>query len=561
MKLVSYSVKNFRSITTAHKVPISEATTTLIGPNNEGKSNILISLALAMDVLLHHAYRAQPGRAYRRRVDYDWERDFPVHLRDRRGSKLSVFRLDFELGEAKLEEFRHEIGSRLNGTLPIEVSIGQDNKPDIKIAKKGRGTKTLNTKSAKIADFVARQVFFNYIPAIRTERESIDIIGDMLADEMAVLDNDERYQKALATITELQGAVLEKLALRIKEPLCEFLPGVKNVRIDLSDDLRSTSYRRRFAVIVDDGTPTKIEYKGDGVKSLAALGLLKNREMKAAASIIAIEEPESHLHPAAIHQVNDIINALAEEEIQIIVTTHNPLFVNRIDIRSNILIENGKATSAKSIGQIRKILGVRTSDNLQNAKYALVVEGKEDKDALEEILPTFSQRIAGALKSNLFVIETLDGAGNLSYKLSLLKNALCVYHVLLDNDEAGRKAFKKACADGYLSDRFCTFTTCKGMKESEFEDCIDASIYQGRMEEEFGFNVTKHPAFRSSDKWSDRMKKAFLTNGKLWDDELAQRLKDIVASSVVDNPAHALNEHKRNSIDALLEALESMIKP
>jgi predicted ATP-dependent endonuclease of OLD family len=53
MKLVSLTVENFRSITSARKIPISQMTT-LIGPNNEGKSNILRALAIAMTSLLRH---------------------------------------------------------------------------------------------------------------------------------------------------------------------------------------------------------------------------------------------------------------------------------------------------------------------------------------------------------------------------------------------------------------------------------------------------------------------------------------------------------------------------
>ena len=328
----------------------------------------------------------------------------------------------------------------------------------------------------------------------------------MVTEELLILNNDEEYQKALATISKLQKPVLDKLALKIKEPLREFLPNIKSVKIDVSDDLRYTSYRRNFEVVIDDGIPTNIEFKGDGVKSLATLGLLKNREVRAAASIIAIEEPESHLHPAAIHQINSIISTLSDEN-QIIITTHNPLFVNRSEIKSNILIMDGKATSAKSISQIREILGVRISDNLQNANYALVVEGEEDKTALEAILPTLSQKISKAIKNNLLVIETLAGAGNLSYKLSLLKNALCVYHVLLDDDTAGRNAFKKAQESGYLDIKSCTFTTCNGMHEAEFEDCMNAEAYHDKVQEEFGVNVQDHSAFRGNKKWSERMRR------------------------------------------------------
>jgi hypothetical protein len=558
VRLVNFSVTNFRSITDAHKVPISH-TTVLIGRNNEGKSNVLKALSFAMSALLEHARGKFVRRVPYRRDDgnYSWERDFPIGLQDRKGVRHSIFRLEFELSEEKVAEFRKEIGSSLNGALPIEIRIGEDNRPIIKVAKKGRGSTTLNSKSGKIADFIGHRIFFNYIPAIRTDREALSVISDMLVEELRVLESDETYQKALATITDLQRPVLQKLADRIKEPLSEFLPNIKSVRIDVADDLRRTSFKRDFEVIIDDGTPTNLEFKGDGVKSLAALGLLKNRDTKAGASVIAIEEPESHLHPAAIHQLNDIISALSDRN-QVIVTTHNPLFVDRQRIKSNVLIENGNATPARNVRQIRELLGIKASDNLINANYALVVEGEEDKTALNSLLFILSPKITKAIRGNLLVIETMAGAGNLPYKLELMKNALCSYHVLLDNDNAGRDSYQKAKQAGLVSSKSCTIINCLGMLDSEFEDCIDPAIYQEGILQKYGVDLTT-TRFRGNKKWSVRMKAVFMTQGKPWDDTVEKEVKAFVTTAIVNNPTNALHQHKRNSVDALVVALEKLI--
>ncbi len=220
----------------------------------------------------------------------------------------------------------------------------------------------------------------------------------MLSQELRILENDESYQKALNVIQELQQPILDDLALRIQQPLTEFLPTIKSVQIEIPETSRRVGVRREFNVIIDDGTPTNIEYKGDGVKSLAALGLLKNKLVHLGASIIAIEEPESHLHPGAIHQLNEIIKSLAESN-QVILTTHNPLFVDRSNIKTNIIVNDGKATPAKSIGSIREILGIKASDNLTNANYALVVEGDEDAKSLRSILPILSEKLARLSKT------------------------------------------------------------------------------------------------------------------------------------------------------------------
>ena len=54
MKLLSFSVTNYRSITSAQGVTLSQKTV-LIGRNNEGKSNVLRALQTSMQLLQRHA--------------------------------------------------------------------------------------------------------------------------------------------------------------------------------------------------------------------------------------------------------------------------------------------------------------------------------------------------------------------------------------------------------------------------------------------------------------------------------------------------------------------------
>jgi AAA15 family ATPase/GTPase len=81
MKLANFSVSKFRSITTAHKIQFSQVTT-LIGKNNEGKSNFLKALQVAMQLIHSHANE----ETTRRRVftgdrsPYQWIRDYPIQL-------------------------------------------------------------------------------------------------------------------------------------------------------------------------------------------------------------------------------------------------------------------------------------------------------------------------------------------------------------------------------------------------------------------------------------------------------------------------------------------------
>ena len=557
MKLVSFSVTNYRSITAAHRITLSSVTV-LIGKNNEGKSNVLKALDTAMALLLRHS---GPGARmispFPSELPYVWQRDFPLRLQARTTATQTSMKLEFSLNDVELSEFAGEIGSNLNGFLPLEIKIGKQQEPQFRVVKSGKGTKALTQKSAKIAKFIASRIHFNYIPAVRTEKDTIDLISKLVAQELKRLEADPTYLSALNTIAELQRPILDQLAGQVQSALQTFLPNIASVRIDMPDALRRTAFRRDVTVTIDDGTATSLEHKGDGVKSLAALALLRSQNARPGASILAIEEPESHLHPAAIHQVAEIIRAIGVNS-QVIITTHNPLFVDRQNIEANIIVTDGGANPAKTVAAIRNLLGIRASDNLTNANFALVVEGEEDAVALRALLPTMSSRIAKALRNNLLVLEPIGGAGNLSYKLSLLKTSLCATHTLLDNDSSGVLAYEKALADGLTNPAACTFVRCQGMQQSEFEDCVNIETYASEVKAEFGVNLIAQN-MRGRSKWSNRIQTVFENQGKQWNPAVLMQVKALVGKAVAADPASALHEHKRGSVDALVTALDALL--
>lgn len=560
MRLVAFSVTNYRSITEAHKIPIGNSTI-LIGKNNEGKSNVLRALYIAMKALTTHAGEENSGlhdqREQRDVQRYVWRRDFPISLQTRTRGTESIFRLEFSLDEGEVTEFRDKIKSALNGNLPIEIKFGKSNTPEIHVPKRGPGGTALSAKSSKIAKYIAEHIDFNYIPAIRTEDEALSVVQEMLSAELSQLERHPDYLAAIQTIADLQQPILDRVSDSIKRSLKQFLPNIKSVKVLVPSSARRMALRNQCRVEIDDGTRTLLEYKGDGVKSLAALSLLKDKNKSLGASIIAIEEPESHLHPGAMHSLREVIETLSHDN-QVVLTTHCPLFVDRGSVTRNIVIDANSAKPARDISVVRKLLGVRASDNLVNASHVLVVEGDEDVIVLKTLLPHLSPTIAKAMKQHHLVIEPIGGAGNLSYKLTLLSNALCVSHILLDGDEAGKKAYEKAEDDGLIRLSEATFVNCRGMPASELEDCFDRGCYEDEVLTAFGV-VLSDTAFRGNAKWSDRAKACFEKQGKLWSSKVESQLKALVAAAVSKQPDKALSQHRRTSIDALVLALEAKL--
>ena len=558
MKLSDFSVVNYRSITTARKIKTNNMTV-LVGKNNEGKSNILRALTLAMDIM--KIYSKDPRslqiavRPYLKN-HYSWEKDYPISLQEKNPNGWSSIDLNFELDEQDILAIRSMTGIRLSGCIPVRVSTnGAAAKIDI--PKRGTAAFADADNKKKIIEYVCFKIDFNFIPAVRTEYDALRVVDSLIEKSLETLDTNPDYINAMNKIEELQQGILDGISNQIIEPLQEFLPTVRNVQIHIQNERRRIAMRRNTEIIIDDGTPTPIQQKGDGIKSLTALAILNIPARVDRVSVVAIEEPESHLHPESARQLYDTIMSLSQTH-QIVLTTHSPLFVNRTNLKENIIVNDGKATPVKKIKEIRDVLGIHISDNLTNAEHALIVEGEDDKIALEKLLPSMSTKIKRAIQNGTFIIDYTGGAGNLPYKLSFYRNLQCKYHVLLDNDDAGRHAGSEAERQGLLDVRNVTYAICNGSPNAEIEDCYNKAVYENAILNEFGVNINV-AEFRGNKKWSDRIAGCFLSQGKLWNDAMEKRVKLVVANEISEEVDTVLNEHKRSSMDALVTSLETLL--
>ena len=558
MKLSDFSVVNYRSITTARKIKTNNMTV-LVGKNNEGKSNILRALTLAMDIM--KIYSKDPRslqiavRPYLKN-HYSWEKDYPISLQEKNPNGWSSIDLNFELDEQDILAIRSMTGIRLSGCIPVRVSTnGAAAKIDI--PKRGTAAFADADNKKKIIEYVCFKIDFNFIPAVRTEYDALRVVDSLIEKSLETLDTNPDYINAMNKIEELQQGILDGISNQIIEPLQEFLPTVRNVQIHIQNERRRIAMRRNTEIIIDDGTPTPIQQKGDGIKSLTALAILNIPARVDRVSVVAIEEPESHLHPESARQLYDTIMSLSQTH-QIVLTTHSTLFVNRTNLKENIIVNDGKATPVKKIKEIRDVLGIHISDNLTNAEHALIVEGEDDKIALEKLLPSMSTKIKRAIQNGTFIIDYIGGAGNLPYKLSFYRNLQCKYHVLLDNDDAGRHAGSEAERQGLLDVRNVTYAICNGSPNAEIEDCYNKAVYENAILNEFGVNINV-AEFRGNKKWSDRIAGCFLSQGKLWNDAMEKRVKLVVANEISEEVDTVLNEHKRSSMDALVTSLETLL--
>ncbi|MCC8931002.1 ATP-dependent nuclease [Rhizobium sp. 'Codium 1'] len=569
MRLVSFSVENYRSITTARKIPISNYSL-LVGANNEGKSNILHALKLGMDALINwhlSVVRTVDGRIVasraRRMTSYDWKTDYPVGRQQKHQNEKTKITLEFSLDAGEILEFKQDIKSNLNGTLPILLEFGRDDTYDVSVQKPGKGKDTLNRKSTRIADFVSRRIRFEYIPAVRTASSASRVINTLLDTELRALDDDPMLRQALDQIEALQKPVFDALAETIRSTIAGFLPTVKTVKLQTRREARQSALRRDIDIILDDGNETKLQRKGDGVQSLVALAIMRHASETTSAhksTIIAIEEPEAHLHPSAIHELKSVIEDLSESN-QIVLSSHSPIFVNANNLTNTVIVKSNRAKCAEHVSEIREALGVRFADNLHNASLVLLVEGTDDVKALSAILSARSAAVRSALANGYITFDHLSGASSLSQKASFYSAAACRILSFLDDDDAARKAVEKALAAKSVKISEVTLCAVPHLEESELEDIYDKNVYQKAFIEEFGVDPKSKPKGKGKLKWSASMERVFKEAGKPWSDNIKQSLKNWLADYAADNAMSIIKAEIAGPLDAFVASVEARIEP
>lgn len=556
MQLSYISISNYRSITSAYKIDLSN-TTVLLGKNNEGKTNIIKAINLGMEII------ANPNEYPRRRItrQYDWREDFPLSLQKSKKikNKKTTIRFDFIMSPAESAELSSQIGSNINNALSIFISFNEDNFFSITVPKKGKNAKSISGKINKISQYINEHFTVQYIPAVRSETDAYNAITDLVDMELSSI-NDEEYQKALEYINAKQQECLDSLALRVTSPLKEFLPQIKNINLYVSDKYRKQSSffmsRRGINFEVDDGVLTSLTHKGDGVKSLATIALLsqisstKNR-------LIIVDEPENHLHPEAIRYIDGVIHNLSNNN-QVLISTHSPIFVNRNAITSNIIIENGEAKKADRIDTIRKTLGVICSDNLMYSDYVIVVEGPTDRDLIYKMIES-DAHLHKLLQNNIITVRNIGGTNNLKSEIYALQRYCCNYIIIVDYDNAGKEEIQAIKTELSVPEEKIRYFMKQDKKDTELEDFYNPIIYQDYLNAK-GINIANAKFKNRVKKWSDKLEQIAAEAGIDFSKELENQCKKDIIEMIENFTQEFFTDEGYRVLSSIKEKIKQDLK-
>ena len=386
--------------------------------------------------------------------------------------------------------------------------------------------------------------------AIRSTNGIMNTIQSLISAQLRILENEPEFKKFFVKLQKEQEKKLDALSKDITYEIKNFLRNdIKKIKIHAYDHI--SAYKQTLTSIdIDGDINTQLEMKGDGLKNIISILIMQyiaKQKSEGKNIVFIIEEPESHLHPEAIRKINSILSNISIEN-QVIISTHSPLLIDRNNISNNIIVNDRQAQHVRKLSDIRKILGIRISDNLQTANVVVLVEGDNDIKILKRYLSEKSNILNRAFEDGFIIFIPLHGAKNAPQICSFWHNSLCHVILFMDNDQAAHSARTKAINQEVVDKNNAILCTRLDKKESEIEDFIKIEYYNDLVMQNYKIDLSKSKKVGHNKKWSDRIRMlSRQTSRHISDNEiiiLKNNIADIVleygSKSIINNPESIL---------------------
>lgn len=422
----------------------------------------------------------------------------------------------------------------------------------------------MEEKMQEIGLFIRSKLAYEYIPCVRSTDLTAEYFSELLYKELRQIEADPVYQECVAKITELQKPVVSALESKLTSSLQTFLPDISAVKLQEEDyfDTRLRFYpsrSRRIPIEIDDGSLTSIETKGDGIKSLVAIGLIESMSFENSQGrslILCIEEPEAHLHPDAVHSLRNVLLEIAGRPgVQVIISTHSPILVDRNDVSNNVVVShNHRVAACQSIEAVRETLGIRLTDNLSASKVVLV-EGESDKRYIEALCKSLNTKLATKIENNSLRIVNVHSASKMDYQVRLYNSMAVSTLVLLDMDDSGIDSYNQLISSKTKPQNEMLQIKSIGMSRCELEDIVDIAAYSQMLEDEFNINVNNATFKKRKKPWSDRLHIAASKSPGGFNSNIEAQIKERIADIVEEQGIAAIASYDRDFVEGLINAI------
>lgn len=304
--------------------------------------------------------------------------------------------------------------------------------------------------SAELKDSIVGTL---YIPAVRDPNKILKVtdysfLNKLLSIiyEKADSAKKEDLEKTLKIATEKCKEIFDEPEREL-DRITKAIIAHKGLKFAMLPSDSKNVYKK-LDILLDDGIETELDFKGSGIQSVVIISLFKlYSDLKAGNVLLLIEEPESFLHPQANrHMAKILYDFCTNDNIQLIVATHSPNYLESSNIKDIILLDKKESkTKATQIDNISDETKLRRELNVSNlelffADKVVLVEGETEKILLPVIAKQIDERNDFDRK-NYSIIE-VGSKANLDIFIELLNKFNIPWISLLDKDVLNRESKK-----------------------------------------------------------------------------------------------------------------------
>lgn len=512
MKLTHIRIKDFRSFSGEHEFDVSSGVNYFVGPNNCGKSNLVRALELALD----------PD------AKYVPERDRPARPGALGAPPTTRITLTFHVGKTSPEvtlltrakEYELAVRKARNGATTGKIqtyaadrevrmvtSFAGHGGRQTTFQAKGYGAASLPADSQQHLKLEAqfRSVVRSAVVHSGEDLESLLqgkfrqilqlVIADHLGEELG------KAEQARAEYLEaLRAELLEPLRAQIQDRVGAMFPEIASAK--LVPDLPSVAETLSSVDVQlgDDLVTTQLIDKGTGVRGAVLVSMLQYlAEQSRRSLVLAVEEPEAFLHPAAQEAIMQQLEELAtRSDVSLLVTTHSPYVLSRRadasitelrkrpdGVTSKAATCAGDQSRAELIGSLYRDAGMagvleRALTIPAGTRAVVITEGYTDGEFLR-----IACRAAGRseLLEGIHIISA-GGAKKVVFQAILARSATERPMVaILDHDDQGRAAISKLEDFGLTKNKELLSLAawpdkCAKGHDAEIEDLIPSSLWE-----------------------------------------------------------------------------------